>query len=109
VASNVTTFTSSDFSRTLIGNSNAGTDHAWGGHVLVLGGAVRGGDMYGTFPQLVLRGNDDSGTNGSWIPTIAVDQIGSTLARWFGVSSADMTYLFPNIGRFASSDLGFMA
>src|SRR5581483_1074711 len=109
LASNVTTFTSSDFARTFIGNSNAGTDHAWGGHHLVLGGAVRGGDIYGTFPQLVVKGPDDAGTNGSWIPTIAVDQIGSTLAKWFGVAASDMAYLFPNIGRFATSDLGFIA
>ena len=109
LANNVTTFTASDFSRTFIGNSNAGTDHAWGGHHLVLGGAVRGGNVYGTFPQLVVKGPDDAGTNGAWIPTIAVDQIGSTLARWFGVASSDMSYLFPNIGRFATSDLGFLA
>ncbi|MEP7205807.1 MAG: DUF1501 domain-containing protein [Casimicrobiaceae bacterium] len=109
VASNVTAFTASDFSRTFVGNSNAGTDHGWGGHQVVVGGAVRGGDMYGTFPQLVLKGNDDTGSNGVWIPTTAVDQIGSTLAKWFGVASSDMTYLFPNIGRFATSDLGFLA
>ncbi|MDQ6618349.1 MAG: DUF1501 domain-containing protein [Pseudomonadota bacterium] len=109
LANNVTTFTSSDFSRTFIGNSNAGTDHAWGGHHLVLGGAVRGGNMYGTFPQLVVKGNDDAGTNGSWIPTTAVDQIGSTLAKWFGVAAGDVPYLFPNIGRFATNDLGFLS
>ncbi len=109
VAANVTAFTASDFSRTFIGNSSAGTDHGWGGHHLVLGGAVRGGDMYGVFPQLVVKGSDDAGTNGSWIPTTAVDQIGSTLAKWFGVAEADLPYLFPNIARFATSDLGFMA
>jgi uncharacterized protein (DUF1501 family) len=109
VASNVTTFTTSDFSRTFVANSTQGTDHAWGAHHFVLGGAVRGGDMYGTFPQLVLRGNDDSGSNGAWIPTTAIDQVGSTLARWFGVASADMSYLFPNLSRFATSDLGFMS
>jgi uncharacterized protein (DUF1501 family) len=75
----------------------------------VLGGSVRGGDMYGTFPQLALRGNDDAGTNGAWIPTTSVDQIGATLARWFGVAAADLAYVFPNIGRFATSDVGFMA
>jgi len=109
LANNVTSFTSSDFSRTLIGNSSAGTDHAWGAHHLVFGGAVRGGDMVGTFPQLVVKGPDDAGTNGAWIPTIAVDQIGSTLAKWLGVASGDMPYLFPNVGRFATSDLGFLA
>ena len=69
ISANVTTFTMSDFSRTFIGNSNAGVDHAWGAHHLVLGGAVRSGAIYGTLPQLVVKGNDDAGSNGSWIPT----------------------------------------
>jgi uncharacterized protein (DUF1501 family) len=108
LAGNVTTFTMSDFSRTFVGNSTQGTDHAWGAHHLVLGGAVRGADIYGSFPPLVLKGNDDAGSNGSWLPTTAVDQIGATLARWFGVPDVDLPYVFPNVGRFASSDLGFM-
>jgi len=108
VASNVTTFTHSDFSRTFIANSTKGTDHAWGAHHLVLGGAVRGGDFYGKFPDLTVRGPDDSGTNGAWLPTIAVDQIGATLAAWFGVSSSDLSYVFPNLNRFATSNLGFL-
>jgi uncharacterized protein (DUF1501 family) len=108
MADSVTTFTMSDFSRTFVGNSTQGTDHAWGAHHLVLGGAVRGGDIYGTYPPLVLRGPDDAGSNGSWLPTTAVDQIGATLARWFGVPAVDLPYVFPNIERFATSDLGFM-
>ena len=108
VAGDVTTFTMSDFSRTFVGNSTQGTDHAWGAHHLVLGGAVRGGDIYGTFPTLALKGPDDSGSNGSWLPTTAVDQVGATLARWFGVPDADLGYVFPHLDRFAASDLGFM-
>jgi uncharacterized protein (DUF1501 family) len=111
VAANVTTFTMSDFSRTFIGNSNAGVDHAWGGHHLVLGGAVRGGAMYGTFPQLAVRGPDDAGTNGAWIPTTSVDQIGGTLGRWFGVSDVDLDAIFPNLANFgttATRYLGFV-
>lgn len=108
VADKVTTFTHSDFARTFIANSTRGTDHAWGAHHLVLGGAVRGGDFYGSFPDLTVRGPDDAGINGAWIPTIAVDQIGATLATWFGVSSTDLNYIFPNLNRFSTSNLGFL-
>jgi uncharacterized protein (DUF1501 family) len=108
VASNVTTFTMSDFSRTFIGNGNLGTDHAWGAHHLVIGGAVKGGDFYGTFPDLTVKGLDDSGSNGAWLPTISVDQIGATLASWFGVAGVDLPYVFPNITRFATQNLGFV-
>ena len=108
VATNVTTFTMSDFNRTFIGNGNNGVDHAWGGHALLAGGAVRGGDMYGAFPQMTLSGPDDSGNNGAWIPTIAVDQVGATLGKWFGIAATDLNVIFPNLGRFATADLGFM-
>jgi uncharacterized protein (DUF1501 family) len=108
VANTITTFTMSDFNRTFIGNGNNGVDHAWGGHALVFGGAVHGGDMYGTFPQMTLSGSDDSGNNGAWIPTIAVDQVGATLGKWFGIAGTDLNAIFPNLGRFATPDLGFM-
>jgi uncharacterized protein (DUF1501 family) len=108
VANNVTTFTHSDFARTWIANSTKGTDHAWGAHHFVLGGAVRGGDFYGKFPDLTVRGADDSGTNGAWIPTIAVDQIGATLASWLGVNGTDLGYIFPNLNRFSTPNLGFL-
>jgi uncharacterized protein (DUF1501 family) len=108
IANNVTTFTMSDFSRTFIGNGNAGTDHAWGAHHLVIGGAVKGGDFYGTFPTLTVKGPDDSGGNGAWLPTTSVDQIGATLASWFGVAGVDLPYVFPNLPRFATQNLGFV-
>ena len=108
VADKITAFTHSDFSRTFIANSTRGTDHAWGAHHFVIGGAVRGGDFYGTFPDLSVRGANDSGTNGAWLPTIAVDQIGATLATWFGVSSTDLDYVFPNLSRFSTANLGFL-
>jgi uncharacterized protein (DUF1501 family) len=107
VANNVTTFTHSDFARTFIANSTQGTDHAWGAHHFVLGGSVHGGDFYGKFPDLAVRGLEDSGTNGAWIPTISVDQIGATLATWLGVGAADLSYIFPNLSQFPVPNLGF--
>ena len=109
VAGQVTTFTLSDFSRTLQPNTAGGTDHAWGSHHLVLGGAVKGGAYYGTYPALELNGPDDASAEGRFIPTQAVDQYAATLASWFGVSAADLAAVLPNIGAFGSADLGFMA
>jgi uncharacterized protein (DUF1501 family) len=107
LASNVTTFTASDFSRTYSGNS-AGTDHAWGNHHFVTGGAVKGGQVYGSMPDFTIKGNSDTGSRGSWIPGISTDEYASTLAKWFGVSPANMSMVLPNIGRFSRPDLGFM-
>jgi len=103
----VTTFTESDFSRTTMPNSTGGTDHAWGSHQLVMGGAVQGGDLYGKFPSMVLGSGDDAG-EGRWIPTTSVDQYGATLAQWFGVSASQLSNVFPNIGNFPSNNLGFL-
>jgi uncharacterized protein (DUF1501 family) len=107
VADQVTTFTASDFGRTFPVNSGAGSDHGWGNHQIVLGGAVRGGDLYGQYPELTVNGPDDTGL-GRWIPKISVDEYSATLAKWFGVTSTDMATVFPNLSRFASPDLGFM-
>ncbi|MGH9442373.1 MAG: DUF1501 domain-containing protein [Thermoanaerobaculia bacterium] len=106
-ADSVTTFTLSDFGRTFQPDSGGGSDHAWGSHHLVMGGAVRGGDFYGTYPTLALNGPDDAASEGRWIPTISVDQYGATLARWFGVSAEAISQVFPNIGAFDTADLGF--
>lgn len=108
VANNVTTFTLSEFSRTLQPGSNGGTDHAWGGHQMILGGAVQGNQVYGTYPTLALGGPDDAGKNGRWIPTTALDQYGATLASWFGVSGANLPSIFPNIANFPTANLGFL-
>ena len=108
VANNVTTFTVTDFNRTFRPNGQ-GTDHAWGGHHFVLGGAVQGQRLYGTFPTLALGGPSDTDSIGRWIPTTSIDQYGATLAKWFGVAPVDIAQVFPNIGRFATADLGFLA
>jgi uncharacterized protein (DUF1501 family) len=108
VQSEVTTFTMSDFSRTFQPNSNSGSDHAWGSHHIVMGGAVNGGKMYGTFPTLALAGPDDSGSNGRWVPSTASSQYAATLAQWFGVSTAQLPTVFPYIGNFTSNNLGFV-
>jgi uncharacterized protein (DUF1501 family) len=102
----VTAFTASDFSRTFPGNGY-GSDHGWGGHQLVMGGAVKGGATYGKFPTLAVNGPDDTST-GRWIPTTAVDQYGATIAKWFGVTPDGINTVFPNLGRFATPDLGFL-
>ncbi len=108
VDKDVTAFTMSDFARTFQPNSNNGSDHGWGSHHFVVGGAVKGGAMYGTYPTLALGGPDDSGSNGRWIPSTASVQYASTLAEWFGVSSAQMGQVFPTLGAFKTTDLGFM-
>lgn len=115
VSQQVTLFTSSDFSRTLLpGGGNTGTDHAWGSHQFVVGGAVNGQDFYGQFPSLA-TGTDqdtDGGGNprGRWIPTTSVDQYALTLANWYGLTNTgDQNAVFPNIGNFdPNRTLGFM-
>jgi uncharacterized protein (DUF1501 family) len=106
VANQVTAFTASDFGRTLKSNGD-GSDHGWGSHHMIVGGAVKGGDLYGKMPDLTINGPDDTGS-GRWVPTSSVDEYSATLAKWFGVSATDMSTVLPNIGRFAASDLGFM-
>jgi uncharacterized protein (DUF1501 family) len=96
----VTTFTESDFGRTFQPNGNAGTDHGWGNHALVMGGAVKGGNLYGTFPTLELSGADDSGNRGTWVPSTSADQYSGALAKWFGLAQADLDYVFPNLRNF---------
>lgn len=103
----VTTFTTSDFGRTLCENTNVGSDHGWGSHALIVGGAVKGGKLYGSFPDLTLGGANDIG-QGRWLPTTSVSQYGATLASWFGVPTSSLSSIFPNLNNFASPTLGFI-
>ena len=106
----VTTFTISDFARTLTSNGN-GTDHAWGGNVLVMGGDVNGGQTFGQYPDLALDSSLEIG-NGVLIPTISTDEYFAELAQWFGVSNSDLQNIFPNILNFYTPGnnppIGFM-
>lgn len=108
VAEKVTAFTLSDFGRTFQPAAGGGSDHAWGNHHLVMGGAVKGGAMYGTFPALQLGGNDDVSNEGRWLPTTSVDQYAATLASWFGVPTAQLAAVAPNINAFPVKNLGFL-
>ncbi len=109
IADSVATFTASDFGRTSTSNGD-GTDHGWGSHHLIMGGAVQGGQIYGSLPDIAPGSNDDSDGAGRAIPTVSVDQYGATLARWMGVTdNADLNAIFPNLHRFTTDDLGFMA
>jgi uncharacterized protein (DUF1501 family) len=106
IANGVTTFTQSDFGRTLTSNGD-GTDHAWAGNQLVVGGAVNGGDLYGSYPLLEIGGPEDVG-GGRIIPSTSADQYAATLARWFGIPDVDLDTVAPNLANFAQRDLGFM-
>lgn len=111
LSENVTTFTISDFGRTLTSNGN-GTDHAWGGNVMVMGGSVKGGQLYGEYPSLGIGGKDDVG-GAIMLPKISTDEYFAELCRWYGVPASDMNYVLPNIGNFydvnsSSLPIGFM-
>ncbi|HSX61839.1 MAG TPA: DUF1501 domain-containing protein [Tahibacter sp.] len=107
LADRVTTFTASDFGRTVSINGD-GTDHGWGGHHVVVGGAVRGQRFFGRMPSLAQNGNPDDAGYGQLIPTQSVDQYAATLARWFGLGETGIDDILPNLANFTSRDLGFM-
>ena len=106
VASNVTTFSASDFSRTFTSNGQ-GSDHGWGAHHFVVGGAVQGGQLYGQFPDQTVGGINDSGNQGNWIPTTATEQYAATLGKWFGADPTALAQVFPQLHRFDGT-LGFL-
>jgi uncharacterized protein (DUF1501 family) len=111
---NTVTFTASEFGRTVQPNGNAGTDHAWGSHHLImgtgasLGGPLYGGQFYGTFPSLALGGADDANSRGTIVPTTSVDQYSATMAQWFGVTPGNISGMFPFVSNFATTNLGFL-
>ena len=110
-ADKVTSFTAADFGRTFKSNGS-GTDHAWGNHHMVLGGAVKGGKLYGSFPVFQLGGPSDldgSNPTGRWIPTTSVDEYSATFARWFGVPESAIDAIFPNLRRFPTRGVPFLA
>ena len=105
VASQVTTFTASDFGRSLTSNGD-GSDHGWGSHHVVLGGAVQGGRFWGTLPSVSVNGPDDVG-QGRLLPTTGVDQLGATLATWMGISATDLPSVLPQIVNYTQRDMGY--
>jgi uncharacterized protein (DUF1501 family) len=106
IADRVTTFTASDFGRTLSSNAD-GSDHGWGSHQFVMGGAVNGGRYYGTAPHVSIVSDDQVG-QGRLLPTTSVDQFAATLARWFGCDASELPGILPNVVRFSNTDLGFV-
>ncbi len=105
MADSVTTFTISDFGRSLSPNG-AGTDHGWGSHAFVMGGAVKGGEIYGKMPQLIPNSPD------AWIdrmiPTTAMESYLATIVKWFGATESEVNDIFPNLTTFNNNDMGFM-
>ncbi len=108
LGNNVTAFTLSDFGRTFKPAANQGTDHGWGNYAFVMGGAVKGGDIYGALPSLMLNGPDDVGDSGRWIPTTSLEQYAAPIVRWLGIAEADMRYVLPNVAAFGAGNVAFM-
>jgi uncharacterized protein (DUF1501 family) len=108
VVQNVVTFSESEFSRTMNSSATNGSDHAWGGHHFAIGGPIKGGQAYGTFPNLALSGPDDVGNRGVWLPTTSLDQYAATMASWFGVPDASLPLVFPNLVNFPQQKLAFI-
>jgi len=100
---NVVSFTISDFARTLTSNGN-GSDHAWGGNQMIMGGPINGGNIFGEYPSLALTGNDlNLSDRGRILPTTSIDEFYAEIAYWFGVSCSDLDLILPNLSNFYST------
>jgi uncharacterized protein (DUF1501 family) len=108
IARNVTAYTDTEYNRTLLPNKMLGTDPAWAGHHLVVGGSVMGGQVHGQFPQLSLGGPDDASGTGTWMPAISKHQFAATLAAWYGVNYGNLRTHLPEIANFAQPTLDFL-
>jgi uncharacterized protein (DUF1501 family) len=108
ITDQVVTYTKTEFNRTLKPNATQGTDSAWGGHELIMGGSVRGGDIYGAFPSLVLGGPNDIGATGVWFPTTSDDQYAATIAYWYGLGMGQLQTAIPKLKNFPTPTLGFL-
>ena len=97
----VTTFTASDFGRTLTVNGD-GSDHGWGGHYMVMGGAVNGGQLHGQLPSFITGSDDDAGDKGRVIPSLSINQFGASMASWMGLNDNDLLDVFPDLANFGS-------
>jgi uncharacterized protein (DUF1501 family) len=106
VEDSVTTFTASEFGRTLTSNGD-GTDHGWAGHQMVMGGAVKGKNIYGTMPELALGSSNDVG-EGRMLPTHASEEYFAPLVKWFGLSGNQINELFPYLSRFNQNGMDFI-
>ena len=103
----VTTFTASDFGRSLLSNGD-GTDHGWGNHLMAMGGAVNGGEIYGTLPSLDAHG-PDSVNRGRILPTTSATQYAASLLRWLGLDENELDVVLPNLSNFSTRDLGILS
>jgi uncharacterized protein (DUF1501 family) len=102
IADNVTTFTISDFARTVTSNG-LGSDHAWGGNSMVIGGSVKGGKIYGAFPKMDLNANSQNVSfRGNFLPVVSTDELYAEMSLWYGVSPTDLCYVLPNLSNFYS-------
>jgi len=102
LANQVLICTHSDFNRSMLANTSAGSDHAWGNHQLILGGGISGGKIIGTYPDLDLGGSMDLNGYGTWIPSLSVCQMTGAIGGWMGLSTSQVSAVFPDLSNFSA-------